>query len=78
MNNDINKRGLKDNSDETPVYLTPDSTLQSPAEHRHDQSVDPRKDNAIGVSNDDLHETDVDRMQDDLDGTRGTQNNENS
>ena len=46
----------------TPVYLTPDSTLQSPEEDKHDKDVDPRKDNSISVSNDDLHETDADRF----------------
>jgi hypothetical protein len=40
----------------TPIYLTPDSTLQSPVEHAHDESVDPRKDTTMAVSNDDLHD----------------------
>lgn len=40
----------------TPIYLTPDSTLQSPVEHQHDESVDPRKDTTMAVSNDDLHD----------------------
>lgn len=40
----------------TPIYLTGNSTLQSPEEHAHDQSVDPTKDTTISVSNDDLHE----------------------
>jgi hypothetical protein len=40
----------------TPVYLTGNSTLQSPEEHAHDQSVDPTKDTTISVSNDDMHE----------------------
>lgn len=38
----------------TPVYLYGDSTLQTPEEHRHDQSVDPRKDDTIDVSDSDL------------------------
>ena len=49
-------------SSDTKIYLTPDSTLQTPEEDRHDKSIDPRKDNTIGVSNDDLHETDADRF----------------
>lgn len=40
----------------TPIYLTSDSTLQSPEEHAHDQSVDPNKDTTISVSSDDLHD----------------------
>ena len=49
-------------ADEPKIYVSPDSTLQTPEEHRHDQSVDPRKDNAIDVSNDDLHETKADQL----------------
>lgn len=67
MNNQKNKQ-----EEETKIYLTPDSTLQTPEEHRHDQSVDPRKDNTIGVSQDDLRETDIDRMREELDGKRGS------
>lgn len=40
----------------TPIYLTPNSTLQSPDEHTHDEGVDPRKDTTMEVSNDDLHD----------------------
>lgn len=47
--------------DETPVYLTTDSTLQSLQEHEHDQNVDPRKDDTFDVSNTDLKQTDADR-----------------
>jgi hypothetical protein len=46
----------------TPVYLTPDSTLQTPEEDRRDKSTDPRKDDSMSVSNDDLHETNADRL----------------
>ena len=46
----------------TPIYLTPDSTLQTPEEDRHDKSIDPEKDDSLSVSNDDLHETNADRM----------------
>lgn len=65
MNND-----KKNQQEETKIYLTPDSTLQTPEEHRHDQSVDPRKDNTIGVSKDDMRETGIDKLRDDLDGGR--------
>jgi hypothetical protein len=70
MNNDKNKKGQQE---ETKIYLTPDSTLQTPEEHQHDQSVDPRKDTTIGVSNDDLHDTDIDRYRDTTDGKRGSE-----
>lgn len=63
---------------ETKIYLTPDSTLQTPEEHAHDQSVDPRKDNTIGVSNDDLRETDIDRYRESNDGKIGNSNENNS
>ena len=46
----------------TPIYLTPDSTLQTAEEDRHDKSIDPRKDDSMSVSNDDLHETPADRL----------------
>lgn len=48
--------------EETPVYLTSDSTLQTPEEHRHDTSVDTRKDAGLEPSKDDLHETNADRF----------------
>jgi hypothetical protein len=48
-------------SNETRIYLTPDSTLQTPEEDRHDKSIDSGKDSTISVSNDDLHETNADR-----------------
>lgn len=63
MNSDKNK------PEETKIYLTPDSTLQTPEEHQHDQSVDPRKDDTISVSNDDLRETETDRFRNNLLGT---------
>jgi len=71
-NNENKKRGNNE-IEETKIYLTPDSTLQTPEEHKHDQQVDPRKDNTISVSNDDLRETDIDRFRDDIDGKRGTE-----
>ena len=72
MKDNKNKRDNKqEGDDELKIYGAPGSTLQTPEEHRHDQGVDPRKDNTIDVSNDDLRKTDVDRMQEKLDGKRG-------
>jgi hypothetical protein len=68
-NNDQNKKNREE--EELKIYGAPGSTLQTPEEHRHDQSVDPRKDNTMEVSNDDLRKTDVEKMQEDLDGKRG-------
>ena len=42
--------------EETPIYLTSNSTLQTPSEHEHDQSVDPTKDTTREVSRDDLND----------------------
>jgi hypothetical protein len=72
-NKDKKQQGKNNDAEETKIYLTPDSTLQTPEEHQHDQSVDPRKDNTIGVSNDDLRETDIDRFRDTIDGKRGSE-----
>ena len=52
----------KKSAEPTPLHLTDDSTLQTPAEHRHDKSIDPRKDTSREASKDDLHETDDDRL----------------
>jgi hypothetical protein len=52
----------------TPIYLTSNSTLQSPEEHAHDQSVDPRKDTTTDVSRDDLHDPNAGRMTGGEDG----------
>ena len=71
MNNNKKQSGNKNEGEETKIYLTPDSTLQTSEEHKHDQSVDARKDNTISVSNDDLRETDIDRFRDSIDGKRG-------
>jgi hypothetical protein len=79
--NKENKENQRDNNkaaEETKIYLTPDSTLQTPEEHQHDQAVDPRRDNTIGVSNDDLRDTDIDRFRDAVDGKRGTTEDSNS
>jgi len=45
----------------TPLHLTGDSTLQTPAEDRHDRRQDPKKDSSISVSRDDLRPTEADR-----------------
>ena len=60
-----------DESDELNIYGAPGSTLQTPEEHRHDQSVDPRKDSTMDVSNDDLRTSDVDKLREELDGKSG-------
>ena len=46
----------------TPIYVTGDATLQTPAENRHDKSIDPRQDTSRESSKDDLHETGNDRL----------------
>jgi hypothetical protein len=49
-------------NESTPIYLTSDSTLQTPEEDRRDKSKDPRNNDSLSVSNDDLHETKGDRL----------------
>lgn len=46
----------------TPIYLTGNSTLQSPEEHAHDKSVDPNKDIKVSISNDDLHDINAGKL----------------
>lgn len=46
----------------TPIYLTPDSTLQTPDEDRRDKEKDPRDSDTLSVSNDDLRTSDADRF----------------
>jgi hypothetical protein len=43
---DLEQRGLKD---DMPIYSDEKSTLQTPAEHKQDQKVDPRKDDTISI-----------------------------
>ncbi len=50
------------NENETPIYLTGDSTLQTPAEDEKDKTKDPRRDDTMEPSNDDLHEINADRL----------------
>ncbi len=70
MNNGNNNKE-NHQEEEIKIYGAPGSTLQTPEEHRHDQSVDPRKDTKMEVANDDLRKTDIDKMQEQLDGKRG-------
>jgi hypothetical protein len=48
--------------DATPIYLTGNSTLQTPEEDRHDKSIDPRDEDVMEPSNDDIHITNADRL----------------
>lgn len=47
---------------ETPIYLSGNSTLQTGAEHQHDQSIDPREDRSVDVNRDDQHEIRAGRL----------------
>ena len=42
--------------DDVKLHLTSDSTLQTREEKEHDNTVDPRKDDSISVSEDDLRD----------------------
>ena len=59
---DPQNQASPDGSESTPIYLNSDSTLQTPEEDRKDKAYDPRNDDEISVSNDDLHETKADRL----------------
>lgn len=55
--------GDRDPADEgTDLHLTDDSTLQTREEKERDNSVDPRRDNTISVSEDDLHDPNAARL----------------
>ena len=56
------KTGRKVSEDETPIYVSGNTTLQTPEEHQHDQSIDPRQDTSREVSRDDLHITNADHL----------------
>ncbi len=60
--NNQQETGANQENEGTPIYLNSDSTLQTPEEDRKDKANDPRKDEEISVSNDDLHETKADRL----------------
>lgn len=49
-------------NESTPIYLTTDSTLQTPEEHERDQRIDPRKDDTMDVSDTDLEEIKAGRL----------------
>ena len=71
MNNGNKKNKENRQEEEIKIYGAPGSTLQTPEEDRHDKSIDPRRDSTMEVSNDDLRKTDIEKMQEDLDGKRG-------
>jgi hypothetical protein len=48
----------------TPIYLNSDTTLQTPDEKKHDESVNPGKSTHVEASEDDLHDTLFDRLGD--------------
>lgn len=56
-----NDKEKEQQAQETPIYLTGDSTLQTPEEDRKDKSADPRKDDHFEPSNDDLRTAAPDR-----------------
>ncbi len=57
-----NNRHKDDEEDRDNIYLNSTTTLQTPDEHQHDQSIDPRKENGMSVSGDDLRETKGDHL----------------
>lgn len=61
-NKDQQNNQRSNENSETKIYLTSNSTLQTPQEDIHDKSIDPRKNNTIDVSNDDLYETNADHF----------------
>lgn len=70
-NNERNKGQKQQEEDELRIEGPGGSTLQTPEEHQHDQSVDPRKDSTMAPSNDDLRKTDIDKFHEVIDGKRG-------
>lgn len=53
----------KENDDASSrLYATDDTSLQTPEEDEHDKSLDPQKSNTVRPSNDDLRETNADRV----------------
>jgi hypothetical protein len=50
---------------DTKIYLTPDSTLQTPSESSEDEGHDVRRDDSISVSRDDLHDPNTERQTSD-------------
>jgi hypothetical protein len=76
--NEKNKSENIQPDEEIKIYLTPNSTLQTPEEHKHDQSVDATKDSTIDVSNSDLRETELDRNRGEMFDITGDDNSDNS
>src|SRR5438128_1741279 len=56
------ERSTNPANEPTPIYLTGDSTLQTPEEDREDKSKDPRSNDTFEPSEDDLRETNADRL----------------
>lgn len=48
-NRDQQNKERTNESNETKIYLTGDDSLQTPEEHRHDESVDPEKNDQISI-----------------------------
>ena len=46
----------------TPIYLTSNSTLQSPEEHAHDKSVNTNENTKMDVSDNDLNDINAGKM----------------
>lgn len=67
----VNENSNRSVGEGTPIYLTSDSTLQSPEEHTHDKQVDPRSDRTMEASSDDLHEINAGKLT----GRDGTNDN---
>ena len=61
-NQDNNNGSSNEKNEPTRIYLTGNSTLQTPEEDIHDKSIDPRKVSTLEPSNDDLHETKADDL----------------
>lgn len=71
------RKDKQNNLEETPIYLTTDSTLQTPDEARRDKAIDPRQDDTMDVSDTDLKESDADRYAD-SDGAGTAESKDNS
>ena len=61
MNQDERKDSAS-GGEETKIYLTGNSTLQTPDESARDKAKDPRQDTTMEASSDDLHETTADHL----------------
>ena len=55
----------KDNAGDgsfTPIYLNSDTTLQTPSEKKHDESIDPQKNDKVESIDVDAEETTFDKL----------------